>query len=131
MKNKTLQKLTITSIAAFTLIGCGGGGGGSTGNNNGSNNPVGNGNNDPYKIVPVSYSLNGSEAPSCPDAYRVTIVKAQKADDIGVASCFWLCGQYEGARPVSVQLTFQQNGKGSSWQFDSDVIITAPDQCHN
>ena len=130
MKNKTLLKLTISSIAALTLIGCGGGGG-STGNSNSSNNPAGNGNKDPYKIVPVSYTLNGSEAPSCPGAYHVSVFKAQKADGYGTASCVWLCGEYEGAKPVTVVLSFEQDGKDAPWTFERDGVQTAPEQCHN
>jgi len=128
MKRNTLLKLTISSMATFALIGCGGGG--SNGNHGNSNNPTG-GNKDPYKIVPVSYKLNGNNPPSCPEASQITILKAQKTNDIGIARCIWLCGAYEGAKPVTVALAFQQNGKDSEWVFDSDVVQTAPDQCHN
>ena len=130
MTKKTLLKLTMSSMMVLTLIGCGGGGG-STGNNNSSNNPVGNGNNDPYKIVPVSYTLNGSEAPSCPGAYDVSVSKAQTDNGYGMTQCTWLCGEYEGAKPVVVVLSFEQDGKDAPWTFDRDLVSTAPAQCHN
>ena len=131
MHNKTLLKLAISSIAIFALIGCGGSGDGSTNNNNGSNNAPTNANDDPYKTVPVTYKLNGNNTPLCPGAYDVTVLKAQTADDFGVTQCLWLCGEYEGAKPITVQLQFIQDGKDAVWTFDEDVVETAPRQCHN
>jgi hypothetical protein len=110
--------LTLATMAAVTLIGCGGGGGGG-------------GSSDLYKTQTVSYTLNGSNLPTCPNAGHITSSKAQNGDDIGVQQCMWYCGSYQGASPVTVSLTFIQNGKDGVWAFDGETIMTAPQQCHN
>ena len=115
--------LTMATMAAVTLIGCGGGGSSSS-----SNNGVA---SDPYKIQTVGYTLNGSNLPSCPNASHITTLKAQNNDDFGTHSCMWICGSYEGASPITVSLDFKQDGKDSAWEFDLDVVMTAPGQCHN
>ena len=113
--------LTMATMAAVILIGCGGGG-------SSSNNAA---TSDPYKIQTVGYTLNGSNLPSCPNASNITTLKAQNNDDFGIHSCMWMCGSYEGASPITVSLSFQQYGKDDVWEFDHDVVMTAQGQCHN
>jgi len=121
-------KYGVVAVSILGFMGCGGGGGSSSGSAN--NNPT-NGTNDPYKIVDVTYKLNGSAPVSCPGAYNISITRAQNSNDLGIQDCFWLCGSYQGASPVTVGLSFQQNGKDTPWEFESETIMTAPNQCHN
>jgi hypothetical protein len=109
---------TIATIAAVTLIGCGGGGGSSSGDS------------DSFKIETVKYSIENNKI-ICNKPSSQTISKAQESDDYGVASCIWLCGSYEGASPVLVSLSFEQDGKDAPWTFDGDSVSTASSQCHN
>ena len=109
--------LTLAILSTLALIGCGGGGGGTS--------------SDQFKTQKVSYSLNGSTPPTCPNATRISTVKAQKENDIGIHDCLWICGDYEGASPLTVGLSFQQHGKNAAWEFADDVVTTAPQQCHN
>lgn len=121
--------ITLATVATLALLGCGGGGGSTT------NNPLTGGEtptaNDDYLIVPATYTLNGSMLPSCPNAYSITTLKAQKEDDFGIHGCLWLCASYEGASPTAVKLNFVQQGKDSPWDFDDAVTTTAHSQCHN
>ena len=98
-----------------------------------SSTPTDNGNTpaDNYLTVPATYTLNGNNLPSCPNAYRITTIKAQKENDFGIHQCLWLCASYEGASPTAVMLSFQQQGKNTPWDFDDAVTTTAPQQCHN
>jgi len=114
--------LTLVAMTAVTLIGCGGGGSGSSSNGAAS---------DQFKIQTVEYTLNGTNPPSCPNASRVTTSKAKNDGDIGSQSCTWFCGSYEGASPITVGLSFIQYGKDGVWEFDQDIVTTAPGQCHN
>ncbi len=110
--------LTVATMATIVLVGCGGGGGSSSGAS------------DAFKIENVEYTITDNKI-ICNKPYSQTISKAQRSDDYGVAFCTWLCGSYEGANPVSVSLTFVQDGKDAPWTFDSDSVSTASDQCHN
>jgi len=119
MKKTRVQIIIGAFILSLLIAGCNDAGEHSKGDNA-----------DPYKIVKVSYKLNGSEPVSCPDAYDISTLKAQKSDDIGIQKCTWLCGSYQGESPVTVILQFEQDGKDSSWEFSNDFIKTAPNNCH-
>ena len=124
-----MKKLTLTlaTFSTLALIGCGGGGGGSS-----SDGTAGGGApSDQFKIQKVSYTLNGSTPPTCPNASTISTVNPQKEDGIGIQNCIWTCGDYEGANPISVGLFFEQHGKNGIWEFNMDVVSTAPQQCHN
>jgi len=122
-----MKKITLSIVALSTLvlIGCGGGGG-SSASTSGSSAAA----TDPYKIQEVSYKIENNQI-ICNKPYHQSISKAQRADDYGTSSCIWICGSYEGAKPVSVSLSFIQNGKDAPWMFDGDGVSTAPAQCHN
>lgn len=113
--------LSVITLAAFALIGCGGGGGSSSGTSAAS---------DAFKTEKVEYRIENNQI-ICNKPSSQTISKAQQSHDIGVASCTWICGSYEGANPITVKLTFIQDGKDAPWTFDGDTLITAPAQCHN
>ena len=115
--------LTLATMTVATLIGCGG---------SGSSSPSNGAASDQFKIQTVEYTLNGSNLPSCPNASSISTIKAKNDDDIGIQNCTWFCGLYEGAStPISVLLTFQQDGKDGVWEFDQEVVSTAPGLCHN
>jgi len=120
IRRKRMQKLNLTlaAVATLALIGCGGG----SSSNSGSSN-------DGFKIYKVEYSLNGTNLPSCPNAH-ITTTPAQNNSDIGIQNCTWICGDYQGST-MAVSLSFQQNGKNGIWEFDGEVLQTAPAQCHN
>ena len=104
MKKLTLSMLTVATLA---LIGCrGDGGSSSTPTDNGNTPP-----DDNYLTVPATYTLNGSNLPSCPNTY--SIIKAQKENDFDIHQCLWLCASYEGASHTAVMLSFQQQGKNT------------------
>ncbi len=117
MIKRLLHKSIVLAAVSVAFIGCGGG--------------SSSGKKDPYKIVKVGYKLNGSAAPSCPTAFQTTVSKAQKANGIGYATCTWICGEYEGGKPLSVVLSFTQDGKDLPWKFEGDTVQTAPSKCHN
>jgi len=108
--------INLLTVSAVAIMGCGGGSSSSS-------------SDDGFKIHKVAYTLNGTKPPTCPNA-RVTLVKAQKDDDIGIQDCIWLCGDYEGSIQT-VLLSFQQNGKNGIWEFDNELVSTKPTQCHN
>ncbi len=120
---KTLH-ITLATVTTLALFGCGGG-------DNPSDTTSIPTTTDYFKIVPAVYTLNGSTPPSCPEAYRIVTLKAEKEDDIGIQTCDWTCASYEGASPISVSLYFQQNGKDAPWEFDNAITLTAPSQCYN
>ncbi len=113
--------LTLATMAAVTLIGCGGGGGSSS--SNGGTNSDGTA-EDGLKIVKVTYTINGSDRPICNKPFLITGLESSSEQ----IACHWLCGEYEGARPVDVTLRFRTNG--GIWQFESDSVSTAV-SCHD
>jgi len=114
----------ITIIFPLLIIGCG-----ENTSTKSAANPNGSA-KDPYKIVKATYSLNGSSLPTCNKPGYVFISKAQKETDTGSFNCIWLCAEYEGAKPISVTLSFYQNGKNNVWEFEDEFLSTAPTKCH-
>ena len=121
--NKIL--LTVVSASLFTLVGCGT----STSSKSSKLNPDGTA-TDSFKIEKVGYTLDGSKLPKCTKPAKMTTTKTTNSE-VGIHQCVWFCGEYEGARPVSVTLSFLQLGKNENWKFDGETVTTAPDQCHN
>jgi len=114
----------IAIVFPLLIIGCGG----STSTKSATNSDGTA--KDPYKIVKATYSLNGSNLPTCNKPGYIFTSKAQKETDIGSLSCMWLCAEYEGAKPISVTLGFYQDGKNGVWEFESEFLSTAPANCH-
>jgi len=112
-----MKKLNFVLLVAVSAIVAGCGGSSAT-------------SSDEFKIEKVEYSIENNQI-TCNKPSSQTISKAQRNDDYGVAFCTWLCGSYEGASPVTVRLTFVQDGKDAPWTFDSDTISTASEMCHN
>jgi len=83
---------------------------------------------DPYKIVKATYSLNGSNLPTC---NKPAYISVSRDIGIGIVSCDWLFGEYKGKKPISVSLSFEQNEKGDIWYFDSELISTPLTECHD
>ena len=108
-------------VATLMFIGCGGGGGSSSSDNEANSNSTA---LDPLKIVKVSYTINGAERPKCNQPFVVTGLESSSK----YITCNWLCGEYEGARPVDVTLRFQLSG--GIWQLESDSVSTAV-SCHD
>ena len=119
------MKLTnyLQMIIALFIVGCGAV---STSDTNADGSAK-----DPHKIVPVSYTLNGSSFPTCNKPAIITAGEAQDEDDTGVVLCRWICGDYAGEKPVIVVLSFIQDGKGEVWEFNDEVISPPSQECHN
>ena len=109
--------LAIATVATLALIGCGGGGGGSSSSNGTSS--------DAWKTQKVSYTLNGSNHPTCNKPYHMSGIESNSER----MSCMWLCGEYEGARPVTVSLRFEK--VGGVWELENDSVSTANERCHD
>ena len=114
----------IIIVSPLLIIGCGG----STSTKSATNSDGSA--KDPYKIVKATYSLNGSNLPTCNKPGYIFTSKAQKETDKGGFDCTWLCAEYEGAKPISVTLSFDQNGKNGVWEFEDEFLSTAPAECH-
>ena len=112
-----MKKLTLTlaTLSTLALIGCGG----STSSSNSGTNSDGTA-KDPQKIEKVEYTLNGSEQPICHNASHKSGISSSSTS----MSCQWICGEYEGASPVHVLLSFEKIG--GIWEFDDDYVSTSP-----
>ena len=115
-----MKKLNIllAAVGMTLLVGCGGGG---SGGSSSAQTP-----NDWTKIQKVEYTLNGADHPTCHNAFSKTGIGSRSTS----MTCTWLCGEYEGARPVSVLLSFEK--VGGIWEFEDDVVTTSElNRCHN
>ena len=113
--------LTMATMAAVTLIGCGGGGSSSSSGGTSSDGTA----SDAQETQKVSYTLNGSNHPICNKPYSMSGIESNSER----MSCLWLCGEYEGARPVAVSLRFEK--VGGVWELADDSVSTASELCHN
>ncbi|CAA6803627.1 MAG: Unknown protein [uncultured Sulfurovum sp.] len=84
-----------------------------------------------YTIQKAGFNLRGVLEPTCTNAYQVTTREAQTNRTTGRQECKWICAEYEDAKPVTVKLIFVQEGVGTAWEFESDTVSTAPNQCHD
>jgi len=124
-----MKKLNIVwlTVSALALIGCGGGGSpfshvpGTPGSTSTSHNNS----SDPWKTQNAVYTLHGGDHPTCNKPYRMSGIESNS----DYMTCTWLCGEYEGARPVTVVLTFEKTG--GIWELTDDSVSTASDYCHN
>ena len=107
---------TFAITAVIVLTGCGGGSGSSS-------------SKDMFKIKKVEYSLRGSNPPLCKNADEVSTSKANDNNYIGVQTCIWICGEYQGS-VNSVHITFIQDKKNAAWKFSDDLVSTPPSQCY-
>jgi len=135
----TILKATITLALGATLFtGCGGSGSTGAGSLaaevNGAedtlNDAIANqgGIPDTAKIQKVEYNFNNDKVNCIGIADPADIVEFQT-----LTTCTWHCGDYEGARPVTVLLTFRRtnNALNGAWQLETDLVLNAPGTCHD
>ncbi len=131
----TLLKTTLTlTLATALFTGCGSSGSLSGAVNNVEDtltNEVGQGSNstgDAGKIQKVAYSFNNDKVNCLGIANPADIVAFQT-----LTTCTWHCGEYEGAKPVTVLLTFRRtnNDIHGAWQLETDLVLNAPGYCHD
>ena len=109
-----MKKLNILLVAVgmALLVGCGG--------SSSAQTP-----NDEFTIQKVEYTLNGASHPTCHNASS----KAGIGSRSTIMSCTWFCGEYEGAKPVTVVLDFEK--VGGIWELEDDLVMTPLYPCHN
>lgn len=115
-----MKKSILAILSTLTLVGCGGGSSSSSSSNEDNGTP-----SDPFKTVKVEYTLNGSDQPTCHNAYQRSGIESNSV----YMRCTWICAEYEGASPVTVGLSFEKIG--GIWEFEEDTVITGPSNCHN
>lgn len=140
MKTKILTNTVTTFIVATILTGCGGGSGlGSTSLTEEINSVEDKlkdakaeqeaaYSSDPNKIQKVVYNFDNDKVNCLGIANPADIVEFQT-----LTTCTWQCGEYEGARPVTVLLTFRRtnNVLDGAWQLETDLVLNAPGSCHD
>ena len=109
--------ILLATVGMALLLGCGGGGSGGSSSAQGPN--------DEYKIQKVEYTLNGASHPTCHNASHKSGIESNSE----YMTCQWFCGEYEGASPVHVLLSFEKIG--GIWEFEDDSVMTTTLPCHN
>jgi len=127
MKTTILTTITIALTAAF-LTGCGGSSLSGEVSNVEDTLTDATANSDTSKIQKVSYTFNNDKVNCIGIANPADIVAFQT-----LTTCTWHCGDYEGARPVTVLLTFRRanNEIGGAWQLETDLVLNALGSCHD
>ena len=139
MKTTILKTTIVVTVAAIFLTGCGGGS--SVGGTSSLSNELSNAEQtlqdakdqgaytqDPSKIQKVEYNFNNDKVNCIGISDPADIVEFQT-----LTTCTWHCGDYEGARPVTVLLTFRRtnNALNGAWQLETDLVLNAPGACHD
>lgn len=136
MKTKILTTLIVVTL----LTGCGGGSGIGSSSLNEEVNSVEDKlkdakaeqgaaySSDPNKIQKVAYNFDNDKVNCLGIVNPADIVEFQT-----LTTCTWHCGEYEGARPVTVLLTFRRtnNALDGAWQLETDLVLNAPGSCHD
>ena len=136
MKTTILTTITIALTAAL-LTGCGGGSlAGEVSNVEDTLNDAKD-EGSPYGGIDNGVAQDKSKIEMATYAFENDRVLCNKpgarVDQQKRVTCTWYCGDYEGARPVTVMLSFKRTNYeiNGAWQLESDLVLTAAGGCHD